>query len=161
MGVAVNKTTDTCHARIGREIEMSIVDNVSFFAKGVGAKAKGNYDIIAMNGQITSIEKEISQLYKELGSRYYEGHKEDAEEALSGFVDEINKKRQQIEDLQKEVDKTRATTAAIPLTVNEDNLSEQEVEVKKCQQCGAIIMKDALFCRECGAEQKEEQQTPE
>lgn len=38
---------------------MSFMDNVSAFTKGVGQKAKGNYDILTLNNQITNLNKDM------------------------------------------------------------------------------------------------------
>ena len=127
---------------------MGFMDNVSTFTKGLGEKAKGNYDVIALNNRISQAEREMNTVYLELGRRYFELHRDDPEEGLSGFVKNLLNTEQTIAELRQTVEDTKAATAAVQLTN-----PAAKAAGKFCQNCGSPVG-DELFCGVCGTKLK-------
>lgn len=92
---------------------MGFMEEVSAFTKGVGQKAKGNYDIVTMNNKISSLSKEIRGIYFQLGEQYYAAHKDDPEEGLVSLVNQIKDLEAQIADIQRQIENTKAVTASV------------------------------------------------
>lgn len=130
---------------------MGLMNEVSVFAKGIGKKAKGNYDVVAMNTKVSSLRREIQGIYSKIGEQYYAIHKETPDEALRDIVEEIKDKENQIAEMQKQIEDTKAATAEIPLrTANTSGNQEAGVNVKYCANCGSAIPEDSCFCTNCG-----------
>ena len=131
---------------------MGFMDSVSTFTKGVGAKAKGNYDVVALTTQISALKKEIASLQTKLGETYYSLHKDAPEEQLKQYVDEIIAKEHTIEVINQQIIQTKEATAAVQLTVAPANTSVAVNSTlgRKCIKCGAALPDDAIFCPECG-----------
>ena len=64
---------------------MGFLDDVKGFTSGVAEKTKGNMDVISLNQQITSAEKDLKEMYTLLGEKYYEQHGNDPEQFQAGF----------------------------------------------------------------------------
>lgn len=130
---------------------MGFMDEVSVFAKGVGKKAKGNYDVVAMNTKASSLRREIQGIYFKIGEQYYTIHKETPDEALKEFVEMIKDKETQIAEIQQQIEDTKAATAEIPLkTANSSDNQEVDVNIIYCTNCGSAIPEDSSFCTNCG-----------
>lgn len=130
---------------------MGFMDEVSVFAKGVGKKAKGNYDVVAMNTKVSSLRREIQGIYSKIGEQYYAIHKETPDEALKDYVETIKNKEAQIAEIEKQIEDTKALTAEVPLrTANGSGNQEAAVTMKYCTNCGAAIPEDSNFCTNCG-----------
>lgn len=130
---------------------MGFMDDVSVFAKGVGKKAKGNYDVVAMNTKVSSLRREIQGIYSKIGEQYYALYKETPDEAFKEFIETIKDRETQIAELQKQIEDTKAITAEIPLkTTVASNNQEVNVNMKYCANCGAAIPEDSCFCTNCG-----------
>ncbi|WP_029231084.1 zinc-ribbon domain-containing protein [Butyrivibrio sp. VCB2006] len=138
---------------------MGFLDSVSKFTSGVAEKTKGNVDVFSLNQQISNTEKEINDLFKQLGTNYYEIHKDDAESDLSGFVAYITENYAKIEQLKAEVEQKKAEIAAVQLTT-QNVQPQQEAAPVQMQATGRICPKcgnpagDDLFCGYCGAKQE-------
>ncbi len=94
---------------------MGFMDSVSSFAQGVGQKAKGNYDVLALKNQASSLEKEVSELFKRLGEGYFNKYKDEPEAELAELVSQIIDKQNRIAELKAEAENTKAATAAVQL----------------------------------------------
>lgn len=130
---------------------MGFMDEVSVFAKGVGKKAKGNYDVVAMNTKVSSLRREIQAIYSKIGEQYYAIHKETPDEALKDFVETIKDKEIQIAEIQQQIEDTKAATAEIPLKIaNSSDDQEVDVNIIYCTNCGSAIPEDSSFCTNCG-----------
>lgn len=130
---------------------MGFMDEVSVFAKGVSKKAKGNYDVVAMNTKVSSLRREIQGIYSKIGEQYYAIHKETPDEDLKDFIEEVKEKETQIAELQKQIEDTKAVTAEIPLkTAAVSDSQNAGTNVKYCTNCGAAIPEDSNFCTSCG-----------
>ena len=99
---------------------MGFMDSVSSFAQGVGQKAKGNYDVLALKNQASSLEKEVSELFKRLGEGYFNKYKEAPEAELAELVNQIIEKQNRIAELKAEAENTKAATAAVQLVPQQE-----------------------------------------
>lgn len=95
---------------------MSFMDSVSTFTKGAAAKAKGNVDVVAMNAQVSTLKKEIASELQNIGQTYYDSHKDSPEEEYSAFFANIQEKEAKIAEIEKNIEETKAATAAVSLT---------------------------------------------
>lgn len=129
---------------------MRLMDEVSAFTKGVGQKAKGNYDIVTMNNRISSLQKEIRGVYTKLGEAYYSLHKEEAEEALRDYTFQIQQLESQVAKVQQQVDATKELTAAVSLKAAPDESVMGDRGHGFCANCGAPLPEDSMFCVKCG-----------
>ncbi len=94
---------------------MGFMDNVSAFTKGVSQKAKGNYDVFAINNQISNVEREMQQVYQYLGQAYFNLHKDNAEPDLQSYIETIIQKQNQVAELRRTAEATKAQTDAVSL----------------------------------------------
>jgi len=126
---------------------MGFMDNVQTFTKGVGAKAKGNYDVVAMTTQVSNIKKEITSIYTQLGAQYYALYREDAADGVKDIVNQIKEKENQILALNKQIEDTKAATAAVQLTESNPQMA---IPSRPCSNCGQMLVGGAVFCGNCG-----------
>ena len=129
---------------------MGFMDEVAAFTKGVGQKAKGNYDIVAMNGKVTSLTKEIRSVYTQIGEKYYAIHKDEPEEALTDLIDTVKSLEAQRAAIERQIENTKAATASVPLAAQGAPASANG-ENGFCEKCGAPLPEDSVFCVRCGA----------
>ena len=91
---------------------------------------------------ISEEKRKTDELYRQLGKKYAELHKEDPEEELEGLLRKIRAGEAKAEEYQTEL-------------LNQKGLT-------RCKQCGAEISDHACFCQECGApvERPQEEEVP-
>lgn len=141
---------------------MGFLDSVTKFTTGVAEKTKGNVDVFSLNQQITNTEKEINDVYKQLGAKYYELHKDDPEADLAGFVATITENYSKIDQLKAEVEQKKAEIAAVQLTTQNTQQEAQPTAPVQMQASGRVCPKcgnpagDDLFCGYCGARLEQE-----
>ncbi len=146
-------------------IAMGFLDSVTKFTSGVAEKTKGNVDVLSLNSQISGNEKEINELYRQLGANYYAAHKDDPEDNFKGTVDTITQRFATIEGLKAEIEKKKEEIAAVQLTAPAAAATTVAAPVmmqptgKVCQKCGQPIG-DELFCGNCGTKQEPVAETP-
>lgn len=129
---------------------MGIMDEVAAFTRGVGQKAKGSYDIVAMNGKISSLTKEISGIYTQIGEKYYALYKDGPEKAFADLIETVKSLEAQKAVIERQIENTKAATASVPLTPQGAPASAN-VENGFCEKCGAPLPEDSVFCIKCGA----------
>ena len=125
---------------------MGFMDSVTSFAQGVSTKAKGNMDVVALNTQVSATTKEINNLFKTLGERYYNLHKDSPEEELKDLVNDISEKYEKIKQLEDNIEATKETISAVQLV----KPASAEEGSRFCPKCGASVAPDNLFCVKCG-----------
>lgn len=129
---------------------MGFMDEVTAFTKGVGQKAKGSYDIVAMNGRVSSITKEIRSVYTQIGEKYYTLHKGSPEEALADLVDTVNSLEAQKAMTEQQIESAKAAAASVPLSAQAAPAAADGTN-GFCDKCGAPLPQDSVFCVRCGA----------
>ncbi len=114
---------------------MAFFDDVSKkitqVSQNVVSKTKEATDIVRIKGVLTENEKQLHDLYKEIGALYFEKHYEDFEP--------------EFETLMNNAKITANNIAAYEYQINEIK------SITKCEKCGAEISKEAAFCNVCGA----------
>lgn len=136
---------------------MGFMDDVSAFTKGVGQKAKGNYDVVTMNNKISALQKEIKGIYVQIGEKYYALYKENPEADLKELVDGIKNLEAQISDVQQQIESTKAEMAAVQLrTASPENAIIADGSNGFCKSCGAPLLAGSMFCVKCGAKVEDE-----
>lgn len=131
---------------------MKFMEGMSAFTKGVGQKAKGNYDIVTMNSKVSSLIKETRMLYTEIGEVYYHVHKDDSEETLRSMVEKITSMEAEITDIKQQIEETKTDIASVSLSAPlVAEVLTGDGSGGFCEKCGASLLADSLFCVECGA----------
>lgn len=99
--------------------------------QNVAQQTKDLADVTKLNNAISNSEKKISQLFFMLGQAYYERHKTDDTAEEREKIEEIN-------ELYSEIIENREKIKMIK-------------GVAKCENCGADVANNAVFCNVCGA----------
>lgn len=145
---------------------MSLFDEIGKKITNAGqetaTKAKKFTEISKLNSLIGDKEKEISNLFVELGHFYYERSKN--EESPEETVKQINIIYEEIETYKKQIGEIkgigRCTQCGAEVTNGaafcnrcgaklNDGLEKSEGE-KRCPQCGMNVDESDLFCNSCG-----------
>lgn len=113
---------------------MSIFDQIGERISSAGqetaTKAKNFAETTKLNSRIGECEKQISQLYFEIGKAYFEKHKGD--ESV-----EEKERMEQIQNLNGEIAQCRKQIQSLK-------------GVMYCEKCGAEIAAGIAFCTGCG-----------
>lgn len=128
---------------------MGFMDGMSTLTKGVGQKAKGNYDIITMNGRISNLQKEIQGMYLKMGQEYYSLYKERPDEKMAEYVDNVKRAEEQIDEIRRQIEVIREETSAIPLRQSA-TVEGTDGGHGYCSNCGKPLSAEASFCIYCG-----------
>lgn len=111
---------------------------ISNAGQGVAQQTKNFADVAKLNSAISEKERQIAQLYTQIGSQFYDRHKDDTG---SEFPEQI---------------------AAITALINEIAQCRENIKaikgLIKCPGCGADIPAGTLFCNTCGTRIVQEQQ---
>lgn len=134
---------------------MGFMDEVAAFTKGVGQKAKGSYDIVAMTGKVSSLTKEIHGVYTQIGEKYYALHKDSPEETLADLTDTVKSLEAQKAVIEQQIESAKAASASVQLSVQKAPVSADGAN-GFCDKCGAPLPPDSLFCIKCGAKIEQE-----
>ncbi len=103
-------------------------------ADGVVSTQKQKFDISAMESKLNKDFENLGRLCYDLITSGAEG----AKETLAPVIDDITAKKNQIEEMKKEVLKAK--------------------NKKLCIKCGAAIDKDAAYCNVCGVKLTKEEE---
>ena len=102
--------------------------------QNVAQQTKDLADVTKLNTAISEKEKKISQLFSLIGQSYYEGHKND--------------------DTAEERDKIAEVNALYSEIFANHEKIKQIKGVVKCENCGADVPLNAVFCNACGTKVK-------
>ena len=92
---------------------MGFFDSIVNAADNLGAKVSGNVDAMGINSQVTAKEKEMNNLYAQLGMAYYSIHKDDPDDACRNLVQLLINKEVELNKLKGDLAAKKAETAAI------------------------------------------------
>lgn len=111
-------------------------DTITGKSKEIAKKAKEVTDIAKLNNQVGSEKDKINKNYAEIGRAYYNAHLHDENYDYEGLCGEITASMDKIEELKKGIQELKGT--------------------KCCENCGAELPKDAVYCSSCGTRVEEE-----
>ncbi len=99
---------------------------------GQGAVAKGKEiaDVAKLNSQVSDEEKKMNNAYQEIGKKYVELHRSEADPEFAGLITSIDEADARIKELKGQIADIKG--------------------VVKCPKCGADVPKGAAFCGSCG-----------
>ena len=98
--------------------------------KDVADKARELAEVNRLNTQISVQKKKIENLYKEIGQLIYENREDWKSADVSAQIEQIDSAQKSIEGLQKDILRVKG--------------------VRKCENCGAEIDRNMVFCPKCG-----------
>ncbi len=94
-------------------------------------KTKDMADIAKTNSVISDEEKNIENLYYQIGKLYVANHPNDYEKSLETMIFSIRESEQKIETYRRQIQDIKG--------------------VIRCEKCGAEVPANAAFCNSCGA----------
>ena len=115
-----------------------ISETIAGAGKDMGQKAKDFSEIAKVAKDIRIKENRVQKMYAQLGTKYYDMHKNDAENEYEEIAS-ITSALEEIEQLRKDLKELKGT--------------------KICPACGAEIGKDDAFCKVCGEKRASEEVT--
>lgn len=109
-----------------------IVETLNNTGKVVSEKTKQGTDIVKANLKITTEERELNDLFLEIGKLYYKNNSENpCCDDMKELFDKVSEKEAAVEDLKNKV---RALKGVVV-----------------CTNCGAEVEDENSFCGKCGA----------
>ncbi|MCQ6558914.1 zinc ribbon domain-containing protein [Paenibacillus mendelii] len=118
---------------------MSFFDKVKQGASDAAKKAQQTVEITKLKSQISGKEKDMEQLFHNIGASVYRAHQaggsDESEEEVAGFL-------RQLDEMQTEID------------LLEERI--KNIRYEKSCSCGKVVPLDARFCPDCGAQLGEE-----
>ncbi len=151
---------------------MDILDRVNKTISDAGQKTRDTVGIANLNRDISNNEKQMNQLYEQLGELYYNAHSDDPEQDFREIVGNITELQNQIDDWNDQIQQLKGYIkcpncgeyvegSAIACPNCGHSLIPEGAVV--CPNCGAVITdQDVMFCQYCGAQlnrQPEQEQT--
>lgn len=108
-----------------------IVETLNNTGKAVSEKTKQSTDIVKANLKITTAERELNDLFLEIGKMYYKNNSENpCCDHMKELFDKVSEKEAVVEELKNKV---RALKG-----------------VYICPKCGAEVGEENAFCGKCG-----------
>lgn len=146
---------------------MGFLDDLSRRATDTGSmvaqKAKNYTDVARLNSWIKDEEKNISDIYTQIGKLYVSKHIDDYEPEFQEMFDSIKSSEEKIIKFNEQIETINKTVKCLKCgaEIREGALfcsccgaPVQKVEppsdLLKCPKCGADVNKDDRFCMECG-----------
>ena len=99
--------------------------------QGATQQAKNFAEVTRLNSAISDKEKQISQIFTEIGQSYYENHKSDPQAEDIERITAINMLDAEMRQCREKIKKIKGVT--------------------KCPNCGEDVPFNAAFCNACGA----------
>jgi predicted nucleic acid-binding Zn-ribbon protein len=133
--------------------EVDFFDKMKKGLSDAGAKAKDMVDITKLNNHIGQKQREIEQLYNQIGQATFKAVQDNAlssiEEAAKGFSQEIVKKQEEIAELEREIaeirkaddnaPKAKSPEVKSPETESPKTGSDEAPDQKVCTTCGQVV----------------------
>ncbi len=112
---------------------------LSLASQNTVQKAKDFSEIAKLNSTISSLEKQLNELYEKIGYEIYHAYKDSPLPEVSTYFAQATDICQLIETCKEQIK-----------TIN---------SIELCPKCGTKINKDMLFCSECGFKLDQEEVT--
>ncbi len=103
-------------------------------------KTRNFADSTKYSGQIAEEEKNIGNLFFQIGQQYYSQHRENPEASLSDLVGQVNAAYARIEQYQEQIALLNGG--------------------RRCPRCGAMVPENGMFCTACGSRLQPQEQPP-
>lgn len=114
---------------------MAFFDNFTKMVSEAGQKTvqktKEFADTAKLNSQISDEERNIQNLYNQIGRMYVEKYRENPDEDFSSLISSIKASEEKIRDYRKQIQDIKG--------------------IQKCLKCGAEVPAGAAFCNNCGS----------
>lgn len=108
-----------------------IVETLNNTGKAVGEKTKQSTDLVKANIKISSEEKELAEIFCEIGKLYYDNNKETpCCDDMKALFDKVNEKSEAIASLKNQVRLIKGIVI--------------------CEACGTEVSAENDFCGKCG-----------
>ena len=121
---------------------MDLFDKMKKGLSDAGAKAKEMVDITRLNNQIGQKQREIEQLYYEIGQATFKAFQDNAlsgiEAAIKDFSQEIVQKQEEIAELERNITELRSADAKAPEAQSPETESNEAPDQKVCPSCGQV-----------------------
>ncbi len=141
---------------------MDILNRVNKTFSNAGQKTRDAADIASLNRDISNNEKQMNQLFQQLGELYYDAHNDNPEQDLQEIVNNITELQNQNKDWNEQIlqlkgyvkcpscgEYVEGSAKACP-NCGQSLIPEGAVV---CPNCGAVITdQDVKFCQYCGAQ---------
>ena len=106
-------------------------------SKDVSQKAKDLSGVAKLTMDIHTKEDQVQKLYAQIGKRYFEEHKDDADISEYTQMTQIKEMLTVIEDMKKELCELKGT--------------------KVCPRCGQEVKTADMYCKSCGVKLEDEE----
>lgn len=114
---------------------MAFFDNFTKMVSEAGQKTvqktKEFADTAKLNSEISDEERNIQNLFNQIGRLYVEKYRENPDEDFSHYINSIRASEEKIRDYRKQIQDIKG--------------------VQKCPKCGAEVPAGASFCNNCGS----------
>jgi len=134
--------------------EVDLFDKMKKGLNDAGAKAKDMVDITRLSNQIGQKQREIEQLYYEIGQATFKAFQDNAlsgiEAAIKDFSQEIVQKQEEIAELERNITELRSADAKAPEAQSPETESNEAPDQKVCPSCGQVVTPETKFCPACG-----------
>ncbi|MGN0161511.1 MAG: zinc ribbon domain-containing protein [Lachnospiraceae bacterium] len=97
----------------------------------ISQKAKEMTEVVSLKNQIRTQENQLDEIYKSIGKKYYEAHKDEEGNEYAADFESIKTAQAGIATLNAQIREVKGT--------------------KVCPVCGEDIVGEASFCPKCGA----------
>ncbi len=117
------------------DLTQKFTQKVKQLSKDTAEEVQKLNKIRQLNGKINDAKKQIENIYSEIGKKFYELRKDDIPEGFEEFIQTINDKTVEIEQLKEQVRETKG--------------------VVLCPGCNTEVSSDERFCPNCGSKMPE------
>lgn len=138
---------------------------ISQAGQGALKKTRNVADTVRINADISDQERNLNNLYNQIGRAYFAIHGSEPDERLKELVESVKETNKRIEELKKQLNSMKDTCACIKCgAMNPENSlfctvcgarlkAEDEPVQMFCTNCGRMITQGTKFCNYCGYEQ--------
>ena len=130
---------------------MAFLDKLGNMAKNLGDKTSAAIETVKLNTRINVEKEAIQDDLKKVGEYFYL-KRQTGDSDIDELYAVIDKRNQMIADMQVEIERIKADSAATsqqPQT-KAPSLQSEESESVICPECGKQNPSDTKFCPECG-----------